>query len=551
MNMKLVRRFAATLLALPLLVSCGSGADAGKSVFDNSDGTTPSAVASDLIVEVDKVVLSNTGTDTATIKATVLDANRNVIKGATVLVTVDSEAIVTTANPVSGDCGCVTSAVTIGANRTNRLLTVNVSTGGLSKQLQVQVVGATLSGTAVPVIVPPGGTARVNFRLEDRLKISMPGQAIEVAAAGFTPSVATGTTGANGEFAFTYTAPTVPGAYTITATAAGTSLNPGLIIQVQNTQAVDPASGVVTSASVSANPSVVATNAADSTTNRTQIRALFVGANNQPIERVRVRFDLGGDLNSIGGTFESGNTTLLSDANGIVTTSYIPGSRSSPTDGVTVRACYGTTDSDPNLTSCALNARVTLTVSSEPLSVSIGTNGSIIVTPLTYEKQYVVTVVDAAGVAKPDVSITASLDLTNFRKGRYRGGPPWAKIFAIDPEVVCPNEDINRNAVLEVGEDRDRDGQLEPRKSDVSIRVLNPRTRADGTAEIRLQYAQSFGTWVDAAITVAASGVAGSEGRATYLAAPIPIEAAALDRQGEPAFLISPYGVVPDCTDRN
>jgi hypothetical protein len=90
-------------------------------------------------------------------------------------------------------------------------------------------------------------------------------------------------------------------------------------------------------------------------------------AGNVPVKNVRVRFDLAGDANSIGGSFSTGSNTLFSDANGVVSTAYLPGSRSSPTDGVTVRACYGKTDSDPALLNCTSNAIVKLTVVSEPL----------------------------------------------------------------------------------------------------------------------------------------------------------------------------------------
>ena len=65
----------------------------------------------------------------------------------------------------------------------------------------------------------------------------------------------------------------------------------------------------------------------------------------------RVTFDLGGDPQSVGGSFTAGGNgqLLYTDANGAVTTAYVPGTRSSPTDGVIVRACYGTSDTDPNL----------------------------------------------------------------------------------------------------------------------------------------------------------------------------------------------------------
>jgi hypothetical protein len=146
----------------------------------------------------------------------------------------------------------------------------------------------------------------------------------------------------------------------------------------------------------------------------------------------------------------------------------------------------------------------------------------------------------------PDVNLAVVVDLVNFRKGFY--APAWIK----NELAVCQNEDSNRNGVLESGEDADNDGRLEPGKPDVTVRLLHPKTRADGTAEIVLQYAQSFATWVDAKITVSASGVAGTEGRTSLLVAPVP--AAAADVQNPdvpPPFVESPYGVEAGCSNPN
>ena len=81
-----------------------------------------------------------------------------------------------------------------------------------------------------------------------------------------------------------------------------------------------------------------------STSNRSELRALFLGAGNAPVPNVRVRFDLAGDVNNIGGSLTSGTNVVYSDANGVATTAYVPGSRSSPTDGLTVRACWAASD---------------------------------------------------------------------------------------------------------------------------------------------------------------------------------------------------------------
>ncbi len=389
-------------------------------------------------------------------------------------------------------------------------------------------------------------------------------QDIRIVASSLVPSEAVGKTGANGDFEFAYTAPAAAGNYDIGATGGGTSDSQTLQVQTANTIPAVPSTTIIRSASVSANPSVVGTNVASSTSNRSDLRALFLTDGNVPIPRVRVRFDLAGDVNAIGGTFTTGSEILYSDANGVVTGAYVPGSRSSPTDGVTVRACYARTDAELGTPAAPLcpnaDAITKLTVTSEPLGVSIGTNEQIIVNELTYAKKFIVSVVDAAGVAKPDVNITVSVDLPRYRKGYYvLSGDTWVKAGPMPSgdSQICQNEDANRNGVLESSEDQNPvngngNGRLDPGKSDVSVSLLQTKTRADGTVELQLLYAKSFATWVDAKITVAASGVSGTEGRASYLVYPVPADAASVKNVDvAPAYVVSPYGIATSCTDPN
>ncbi len=545
-----VYRWLNACIAVSMLVACGGGgSSAGAPPFGNG---SPTNGAADIVVETSKATIANTGSDTVTVKTTVLDGSRNAVAGARVVVTADSDAIVVTTEPESQADGTVLSTVTIGANRANRVINLTATVGALARTATVQVFGATLTGTVVPAVVSPGASGSIQFRLLDQAGNAMVNQDIQVSATGLTPASAVGRTGTAGEFEMPFTAPTATGSYAVTATAGGATTSPAPVVQVQAVGTVGPATGAITSASVSANPSVVGANSGSSTTNRTEIRALFLGANNLPVQNVRVKFDLAGDANSIGGAFTSGTSTLYSDASGVVTTAYIPGSRSSPTDGVTVRACYGTTDSDPNLTTCATSTIVKLTVTSEPLAVSIGTDGTILSVnnDLMYAKRFIVSVVDAAGNAKPDVNLSVSVDLPKYYKGYYTrpaGAPGWVKTET----AVCGNEDTNKNGVLEAGEDLDADNVLEPRKSDVSIVLTHSKTRADGTAEVQIQYAKNLGSWIAALITVSASGVSGTEGRAQFSLDPVPVDAASITSTSSPAFQISPYGIVGSCTDKN
>lgn len=562
--MKLVKAIW-ILLAAAMLNACGGSSGAGDSPFGGGSGggtgggTT--ATVADIVLALSATQIANTGSASVTVTATAIDASRNALADVPVTVTADADAIVTAGNTSTDTAGKLTATVSIGSNRSNRLITVTAVSGSISRSATVQVTGTTISSVLAPAVIAPSAAGNVQYRVVDQAGNAMSNQDVVVTAAGLNPAQATGKTGANGDFVFNYTAPATAGSYSISAVIAGASDTQTL--QVQSTSTVPNVTTTIASASVSANPSVVAVNSAGGSSNRSEIRALFLAAGNVPIPNVRVTFDLNGDPQNIGGTFTAGGAgqILYTDSNGVVTTAYVPGSRSSPTNGVTVRACYGTSDSDPNLVNCTTSATQTLTVTSEPLSVTIGTNALIIANTLTYTKQFVVTVVDSSGAAKPDVNIVASVDLPSYRKGEYGvGATAWGKLGALPSgdAAICQNEDANRNGVLEAAEDSTANGNgngngtLEPRKADVSVSLVSSKTDSKGSVVLEVTYPQDHGSWVDAIVTVTASGISGTEGRATYNMFPVPVDAAAVkSTSNPPAFIVSPYGRASVCTDPN
>jgi hypothetical protein len=561
MKMNFLKTFAVAA-SLCVLSGCGGGGgSSGTNAFApaasapaTSASGVPLVAAADLVVQLSKTTLDNTGVDSVLITVTAVDANRVSIPNAAVSFNANSQATFTATSSSTGSNGKVTATLEIGASRANRLITVTVTSGSIVKTATVQVIGSTLTGTLVPTIIAPAAAGKVTYRLVDKLNSPMANETVTVLAPGLTPASATGVTGLSGDYEFNYTVPsTATTAVTISATAGGANSNQLLQIQ-SGSVSVPPASingttitaGQVQSRSVSANPSVVAINQAGSTASQSEIRALFVGANNAPIKDMRVRFDLSTDPNSIGGTFSSGNTTLYSDANGEVRVAYIPGVRSSPTNGVIIRACYTLDDTTPSdLANCVTSVTTNLTVAGAALSVSIGFDEEIIDNGLSYIKKFRVSVADSAGQALPGVDLAASVDLPQYRKGQYFAGGGWVKGL----ETVCINEDTNRNATLEGGEDVNGSGKLEPRKADVTILLLHTKTRADGSAEVQLEYAKSFASWVDALITVTASGVLGTEGRVSMPVVPIPFSAPDVTNDAQPpAFRFSPYGTAQNCT---
>lgn len=563
-----------SVLALSLL-GCGGGGSAGTSVFSPSGGASgPTASASDLVISLSKSQVNDAGGDSVTATVTALDSNRNAVSGVPVTVSVDSDAIVQVSGATSDTNGKVTATVSPGSNPANRAVTITATSGSVTRTTSFQVTGAQITSTIAPSTSLQGGqSATITYTLQDRSGNVLAGQSISVTGDGI-PS-GSGTTDGQGQFAYTFTAPSVTGSLTVTALAAGYEKTDTL--QVATSSTPPPVTTPVLSAAVTANPTVVSVNQNGSTSNQVQVQAKFTGANNSKIPYVRVRFDLDGDPNTVGGTFSSGADLVYSDANGLATVSYIPGEKFSPTNGVTIRACWDYNDFAAG--TCPNQATYQITVVSAALTVSIGTDNLIGSGPQTYTKDYVVVVTDSAGQAVQNVVVTPSLDLTAFYKGDYAvSGSAWTQndVTGDGPYVwdstsgkwvdhfgdagtipACPNEDENRNGVLEANEDLNQNGKLDP--SGVTITALdssgNPTTSAvatdaGGLMHVRIQYAQNLATWVDYKITVTAK-VAGTEGKAVY-AGNLPAPAIAFTTTtSSPPFVLSPYGTHAGCTNAN
>lgn len=495
------------------------------------------ATASDLAISLSSPTVSSSGTETVTATITAVDSNRNTVSGIPVTVSVDQGATASLSGSTTGADGTVKAVIGIGNSRANRSVLVTATSGQLTRKASIQIVGSRLVSSALPAVLSPGDRGVVQYRLTDASGNAIADTPINITGAGAVQS--TGSTGINGEFDYNYTA-AAAGTLNITATAAGIS-NVTTVV-VQSGPGVIPAvpADLIVAASVSANPSVVPVNSSTTTANRAELRALFVSPSNAPIRNVRVRFDLAGDANAIGGSLTTNSTLVYSDANGIATSAYLPGSRFSPTDGLTVRACWSYTDFAEG--TCPHQVTTTLTVIADPLSVTIGTDELIVLDDLVYIKRFVVQVNDSSGLAKPDVLVSPLLDLPRYLTGQYsRPADKWVQNIA----SVCDNEDLNRNGVLQTLGDLEEDGNdnhlLEPRKADVAVAYEGSnRTNAAGQIFLRITYPRNVAGWDDYVLTVSA-GVAGTEGRARF-AGRLPVPQTALTAEAVPAFGISPYG---------
>ena len=531
-------------LAVSALVACGGGGgSSGDPSFTNpvppGGGT---AVASDITLTLAAQSIPNSGSVAVLATVTAVDANRNTVSGIPITIQVDSDATVSVSGSTTDTSGRVTGLVSIGSNPSNRVIRVTATSNTLTREAVLQVTGMRLAATALPAALAPGAAGKVQYKVTNSSNAPLANFDINIIGPGGVQTPAK--TDSNGAFEYSYTAPATTGNLDIRASAGGVDTTTTVVVQSGPGTIPVVTAGSVRSASVSANPSVVTVNTAGLSNNRADVRALFVGNNNQPIRNVRVRFDLDGDANSIGGTFSSGSTIIYSDVNGIALSAYSPSSRFSPTDGLTVRACWDYADFAAG--ACPNQARATLTVISDALSVTLGTDNKIDVSePLVYTQRFVVQVNDSSGLAKSDVQISPLLDLPEYSQGFWsRATDAWVKTVTAS---LCQNEDVNRNGVLEQYtatqlEDANANGQLDPRKADAVVSFDGAsRTGATGRVILKVTYPRNIAGWVTYRLTVAATGVSGTEGRSNFYGLlAVPLED--VKAEAAPPFIDSPYG---------
>lgn len=541
----------ASLMALvaAAVVACGGGGGSpsvpivpiGTNPTNPTTPTDPAApVAADLIVTLDKVSLTNSGSDSAKLTVVAVNESRNIVASVPVTVSVERNGVFvpTTSGGVTDASGSFVGSIQIGSDKSNRLIPYTVKSGSIIKTGHVTVSGVVLATTALPAAPAPGQAVTLSTTVRD-----VSGNGIAGATVTMTglPGVtdASAETDSAGQAKFSFTAPASEGTYPVTIAGAGASSTYDLKVLTPGSTTVPAAVGPISGASAIATPVVLGVNTAGSMAKQSEVRALFVAANNTPISNVRVRFSVTSSALP-GESLSNGSNIVYSDTTGAAKTSYIAPTTASPNQGVIVRACYSTTDFPVSECPNAVTAR--LTVAAAPVSLTIGVDNVIekSASGISYIKKFEIQAVDAAGNYARDVPLSAVVSIENYRKA-----PGYATAG-----IWCPNEDTNRNGVLDtlpINEDSNGDGVLTPRQSDVAIGFVGAaKTDATGLALLQLQYPQNVATWLNVKIKVNA-GVSGSEGEATHSF----VLTAAKEDEENGSFRNPPYGGASDCTAPN
>ena len=187
----------------------------------------------------------------------------------------------------------------------------------------------------------------------------------------------------------------------------------------------------------------------------------------------------------------------------------------------------------------------TLTVNGDALFISIGIGSTLtVLDAVTYEKDFSVYVTDANGVAAGNRSITISAFPPEYLKGSLvYGDKKWG--YSSTSPTKCPNEDSNRNGILNVGEDLNGNGLLDPGLPVVLFPAILT-TDENGYATFKMRFGKNYAWWLTTQVTARAQ-VGGTESSKTANY-DLGMLLSDVESPSTPANKISPFGTATVCT---
>lgn len=250
-----------------------------------------------------------------------------------------------------------------------------------------------------------------------------------------------------------------------------------------------------------------------STSEQSTITAIVRDAAGNLVKNKQVNFVL---TDTTGGSLSVAQATTNSQ--GRAQTFYNASSTTSAVDGVRVDATV--------VGSPAVTDFVNLTVAQREVFISIGTGNEIEeANTAQYRKEYVIQVTDAQGNGVDLVDVSVSILSRRYWDGtRVWGGSVWLTRPGAEamPLQGCPDEDINRNGVLNAGEDLNANMRIEAGNI-ASVAAQGGggstvKTDANGFAMIDVFYPQEYAYWLEVTLE-ARTAVQGTEfsKRTTFL----------------------------------
>lgn len=289
------------------------------------------------------------------------------------------------------------------------------------------------------------------------------------------------------------------------------------------------------------------------------LMALVTDSNGNPVKNQTVDFtsvDLkGGQLNP---------ASAKSNSSGVASVAFTAGANASEIDDIQVVARVKGTN---------LTDTLSLTVVKRALNVTIGTSNEINIKPLgtQYALPFIVQVADGSGTPLEDATVKLSVLPILYTKGYMVLVNDDGFEYAPDIEdwsadrwsmrgdsIDCASEDANGNRFLDVGEDFNNNGSLDPQDpaaltaiEDDSYATINGgslTTDKNGSGFFEMLYPASNSLWSYVEITARAEAL-GAEADDSFITI-LPLPSSEVNAEDEtPANHISPYGWDLDCSN--
>jgi hypothetical protein len=234
------------LLLAGALVACGGGGGSPGATTGTGGGggTTQKSTPAALEVFTSSAELSSATNSSLTFTVVVKDANNQAIPGQTVTFSASSGNLAGSLPiPLTGSNGEAITSVSLspGADRTNRIINVTITAGGVSQVVKIPVVGTTITVSNDSSILL-GASTTVTARITDSAGQPVPNAALTVTSSiGNTVTPASPVTNAQGAATFSY-AGTRAGQDELTVSAQGAKATSKILVSADQFSFESPAS---------------------------------------------------------------------------------------------------------------------------------------------------------------------------------------------------------------------------------------------------------------------------------------------------------------------
>ena len=173
-------------MAVVTLAGCGAGGAGTSAASGVGSTTTPSAVVAALALSASPQTVNADGSSTTTISVTALNAANAAIPSVLITLSADTGFLGSPSVTTGATGAAATVTFSAGSNRVNRIATITATSGSVSAQIPLQIIGSTVSVSSTGTTLPDNGTlpATLTIRALDAGGIIVANAAVNLTQAG-------------------------------------------------------------------------------------------------------------------------------------------------------------------------------------------------------------------------------------------------------------------------------------------------------------------------------------------------------------------------------